>query len=103
MGRKSRTKHARRIAGLGTSRVPPAACPVCFKSLDAATGVELDTPIAPRPGPGDVTVCNDCTSVLVFADDMSLRVAGAHEIARLDPELQKLVRLFVAERAGKGS
>jgi len=47
----------------------PDQCPNCGYRLDAATA------IGPRAKPtsGDVTICTECRSILVFGDNMRLR------------------------------
>lgn len=60
-----------------TFRTPKRAAPCCGKVLDAATGTD-------RPSPADVSVCFECGSLLVFNDDLTLRILTAPELAALD-------------------
>ena len=48
------------------TKVPPATCPHCGDSQDAATGLQV-----PVPSPGDLSVCIKCTGVSIYQQDMS--------------------------------
>lgn len=63
--------------------VSPAPCPYCGSKLDAATDPYGDA----RPKPGDASVCWYCAGVLVFGDDLAVRLPTDEERATflLDP------------------
>ena len=48
------------------------ACPLCGHWLDAATAGPSNPDATPKPG--DITVCIQCVSVLVFDEDLRVRV-----------------------------
>ena len=52
-----------------TTRLPPATCPTCGKTLDAATNIEEDV----EPSPGDVTICLGCKDLFIFTEELGLR------------------------------
>lgn len=84
---------ARGPAYVSTTRTAPAACPACARVLDAATGVQRGgaPPGAPlEPGPGDVTVCAYCGTVLVYLE-VGLRVATPADLAALEPWQRQLL------------
>jgi hypothetical protein len=47
------------------TNIKPMPCPVCGYKLDAATSADLKQPDL-RPSPGDLSICFECTSVLIF-------------------------------------
>lgn len=54
-------------------------CPKCGKTLDAAMGMG---DYSPRPG--DVTVCNECESVLQYSESLHLRPLPDQVWAEMD-------------------
>lgn len=79
------------------SNVTPSPCPECGEMMDAATCMEKD---ASPPSVGDVTVCIDCTAILVFDKDMKLE-RPTDDLLRSIPDetrkklkgVQKLIKL----------
>lgn len=67
----------------GITRLPPHACPVCKKPLNAAGTITFNGPtLAPAAGAGDWTICSGCLSWLVFEDAAgALRVVTDDEWA----------------------
>lgn len=64
--------------------VPRSACPECGHEMDRATGAFSERA---RPQPGDISVCINCGTVLIFAVvGMQLRKAEPREIVRLHPK-----------------
>jgi hypothetical protein len=62
-------------------RVRPASCPHCEKVLDGAlTWIGDDDR---GPAPNDATVCINCGTILIYTDDLRLRLATALEIAEV--------------------
>lgn len=49
--------------------MPACKCPACGTFLDAATGICEGTPL---PRPGDVTVCIECTAVMIYTTSLGL-------------------------------
>jgi len=70
-----------------STRLPSSACPVCGTLLDAATGKT-----GTRPKPGDLTLCIKCGEILIFEDDMFLKVAPAQVLESLSREKYEYVR-----------
>lgn len=75
-----------------TMRVPetgdhalPGVCPKCGYKIDAAGNMPGETQ---RPGPGDLSICLDCTAVLRFDASMTLKAMTSTEILRLPHETQ---------------
>jgi hypothetical protein len=70
-------------------RLPtPSPCPVCWSTLDAAKSVGTDP--AARPGPGDLTICAYCRTVLVFGPGLQLREADDKERAEFHRRINAL-------------
>jgi len=74
-------------------------CPACGHPINAAGTIDSnDTYVAE---PGDITVCFGCACVLVYADDMSVRMPTTKEITEMPPEqlaeledLQRKIKLL---------
>ena len=62
-----------------TTRIAPSACPTCGRENDAATHLTKDV----GPSSGDATICFGCRDILVFAEDLSLRLPTDAELERL--------------------
>lgn len=82
--------------------VTPNRCPNCTHILEEATGVTTDD----APKPGDVTLCIYCAAVLVFTDDMMVRLPTEEESNEFanNAELmhmQKIVKMEVRRRSIK--
>lgn len=67
-------------------------CPSCNERLDGASNAEEDEDIEPKPR--DITVCIYCGSLLIFNQDMSLRVGTIEQ--DVPEEQQEYVRQIVA-------
>lgn len=70
-----------------SNRTKPSTCPTCMTTLDAVTG--MTDPDA-MPEPGDVTVCFYCTTVLEYAEDMTLQIV---DIKTLEPEVRDVIAM----------
>ncbi|MCY3569295.1 MAG: hypothetical protein OXH38_11750 [Chloroflexi bacterium] len=72
-----------------TSQLPASACPTCGKVLDAATGD------APKPSPGDFTICLCCAEPALFDDDLALGAPTGEEVEEFYavPELARMQAL----------
>lgn len=68
-----------------------AACPVCHRVLNGATGVQLDATTCPPPSPGDLTVCGECGTLLAWTEAMAFRLATQEELDALEPVLRAMV------------
>lgn len=74
---------------LHTSRQPVRTCPTCGATHNAATGISGDNE-RPVPEAGDITMCAECLTMLVFTDD-GYRLAEESDLALLDPEMRELI------------
>lgn len=84
-------------SSLDPKRVPPADCPECGTTLDAATCIDGDKDV--RPGDGDVSICINCGVVLQFKgdalvipDDVELLIMN-----KINPEDRR--RLLLAQKS----
>jgi hypothetical protein len=76
-----------------TFRHKESRCPACAHQLDASTATEGEG--ARSPEPGDCTICLNCASVLMFRDDMTVRLATPTELREAEesqPETFKKLR-----------
>ena len=78
---------------MSTAVIPPCLCPQCGAMLDRVTD-----PIGnDKARPDDFTVCLDCTAVLRFNPDMSVRLTNQEDLQKLPPEvLKKLAAIRIA-------
>lgn len=79
-------------------RTSGAPCPVCKKTLDSAC-----SPYTPEPpGAGDASICWHCGSLLIFGDDLLLRIPTGKEMKELAkiPELKPMLEGIVGAREG---
>lgn len=77
----------------------PNRCPTCEHVLEAATGITTDD----APKPGDVTLCIYCAAILVFTDDLRVRLPKEEESNEFanDPRLmhtQQTVKMEARRR-----
>lgn len=63
-----------------STRVPEQICQSCGRSL---TAVSTPGPEDPQPSPGDATVCLYCGHLMIFTDEMTLRLPNDQEIYEL--------------------
>ena len=61
------------------TKMPESNCTNCGKKLDGALGPGT-------PQPGDLTVCADCSEVLAFNDDLTLRALDDTDFELMPPE-----------------
>jgi hypothetical protein len=59
------------------NKIPQSICPSCLYTMHLAANA--DGQEGP-PVPGDATLCWNCGQLLLFADDLTLRLANAAEI-----------------------
>lgn len=72
------------------SRVPQSTCPVCGTLLNAASFFTGES----SPRPGDLSVCIECTAILVFQADLTVQGISEEELESLPPELHvELIRM----------
>lgn len=75
--------------------IPLSKCPLCGYEMDCVTCV--DTPDqAPRPG--DLTICIKCGEVLVFTEELGLRIPTKEEYERYGND----DRIVAAQRIVRG-
>lgn len=67
-----------------TGRQPPTPCPVCNHTLNAWTPTDVDSK---GPSPNDVSVCAYCHVLLVYADDLTLRLPDEEELQEICEQL----------------
>jgi len=68
--------------GIITSQLEKDTCPACGYTLDAATGVQGNE----IPGPGDISICINCASVLEFGPTLKLKLFSELELKKLSKE-----------------
>lgn len=61
-------------------------CPACGVLLTAASDPLNEC----SPGPGDITICCNCRTLLAFGEAMDLRLANQEEINQVADELNKI-------------
>lgn len=73
------------------TRLPQSKCCECGHQMDACSG-------PCEPSPGDLTLCINCGSLNVFADDLTLRYPTDDEFfaAAADSDLQRMRRAILA-------
>jgi hypothetical protein len=86
-----------------TTRTPKQPCPVCSTTLDITASFEGNT-----PRQGDVTVCIQCLTVLIFGAGMEARIPSAEEMRRIHqseawPEVQTIINGLVRVKLGTKS
>lgn len=59
-------------------------CPVCDHIIDAASAVDAS---GAHPSPGDVSICAECTSYLMYNDDLSSHVITVDEFVTLPSDI----------------
>lgn len=86
-----------------TQKVPPRSCPACGAPCVAASSINGQVLRTPEDS---LVVCCECSEVLAFEADWSLRKVTAEELAALHPTTraqlewtQKMLGLYRAERA----
>jgi hypothetical protein len=84
--------------------VTPNRCPNCEHILEEATGITTQD----APKPNDVTLCIYCAAVLVFTEDMRVRLPTEEESNELASNselmrMQKIVKMQVRRRNVEGS
>ena len=71
------------------STVPLCECPWCEAPLDSAAGPE------DQPEPGDVSVCVECASPVVFDENLRLRQLRQAELNALDPDVRQTIEAMM--------
>ena len=64
-----------------TTRLKEHYCPNCNAPINAATSFGDNT-----PEEGDVSICSDCTSYLVFGKDLNIQLMTDEQLLELDNE-----------------
>jgi len=64
-------------------------CPECRRGLDGAKVLGEDD--SATPGPGDITLCLYCATVLSFDKDGTLRRATKRDLKKFDREQKQLI------------
>lgn len=70
---------------------PKSVCPECGKQMDCATGLNT----ASCPSAGDFSICIGCAAILVFKEDLTLRLPTDAEclVAAQDKKIQNSRKL----------
>ena len=106
--RKVKMKKTNIIPDRSTFIFEDTKCPCCGCKMNAVTGEEGQDV---EPIPGDVSVCFECTSYLVFDEELKLRVLEVDEICEMDSDtlytltsvrnqIQKAKRFFEENKNG---
>jgi hypothetical protein len=79
-------KRKRPRAVIFSTLVEAQTCPACGAPIEGVTGVEID-PTSPRvrPEAGAFVICNECTTINVFGEDLRIRLATPAELREADP------------------
>jgi hypothetical protein len=80
-----------------TALLPVSTCPVCEYKLDAATSIS-DVAL---PQENDISICINCTSVLAFRADGTLRKLTSDENSALPAELVHQLEFVRSKIQGK--
>lgn len=92
------------VSGVPFWFIPDQRCPKCGRRHDSASAFDPKQP--PEPGAG--MYCGGCLTLLVFAEDMKLRLATAEETKTAEAnDFFRFCRVFTeigrdAERRRKG-
>jgi len=79
-------------------RTKPCFCLACGYFVDTASNV---TSNRGRPVPNDVSVCLNCGHVLVFNDDLTVRLGGDSDLDTLPRDKREVARasqVFIRQR-----
>lgn len=79
-----------------SANAKPCPCPLCGKTLDHGTHVRKENA---RPKAGDFGICLDCGAILVYREDLGVRLATQaekDELGRRQP--QDLERMMTVQR-----
>ena len=77
-----------------TTDLPDSPCPTCKRILNRASAEKMAI-----PEPGDVTLCFRCGEILIFADNMHLRLPTQVELWGLEaqPETWEYLKMMQAK------
>ena len=77
--------------------IPSSKCPTCGYILNAV--VEKGSPIAPVPREGDITMCIECYTPMLFNADLSVRLLNSMEHMALGEIVNEMTnQLIFAKR-----
>jgi len=65
-------------------------CPDCGHLLDGASSEDPNA----RPSEGCPAVCINCSTILIFNRDLSLRVATKKDLDEFHPETRKIIEQY---------
>jgi hypothetical protein len=69
-----------------------AVCPGCGNKMDGASGIDHND----KPDPGDIGVCIKCGLIVVYTEDLKLRIATPFDLAECHPDTKKQIAVAVA-------
>lgn len=76
------------------TRLPETKCLNCGHKLDAASSIKHDN----APKPGDVTLCIECSHIMIFTQDMGLRNLSSEEMDEIAKDDDVLKTAMVLKR-----
>ena len=93
----------KRKAHVRTSRIVTSRCPNCGHLLEAVTGASVgsdegELPEAPKPSPGDYTICAYCATLLKFDANMDQQIVPAEEVERACRQNELLSKVLTWKR-----
>lgn len=77
-----------------TIRTPACQCPKCDCTIDAATSADNTQSV---PEEGDVSVCINCASMLIFKEDMTMRLMSKDEFMNLPQDITIMLVKMVSK------
>jgi hypothetical protein len=81
-------------------RTPLVFCPACQAPISASTGPLDDGPDR-GPQPGDVAVCLNCSTILLYGPGMALVKADANTLNQLLDEAPELADMVIQATAAR--
>lgn len=83
-----------------THELVPFVCPHCFARLNAVTD---PTRQGHLPNPGSLSICDQCTELGIFCEDMTVRKFTPLEMQAIDPEQLAEIQAYRANlKASRG-
>lgn len=88
---KTRIKRSDVLLG-ESQHTPEMKCPNCGVTNDAASGLGHND----SPKPGDIAICIDCASILIYTPFDTLRIATPDDLSSFPVENQVKIAVAVA-------
>lgn len=71
------------------TELPESTCPFCDNRLDHAT-----SPTGLSPSPGDISVCINCASPLIFDQELKPRIIAKKELDGFSSEEREMLEKY---------